>query len=147
MEAFFFTIPSAKKFSIQPEIVYSMEGAEYDETNSEITLHCINLPVMFQYNASGLIVEAGPQLGFLLSAKENGTDATNAYENVNIAFGFGLAYKMKEGLGFSARYNLGLTGVAKDDSQDIIVKSNVIQLGLTFSLASSKEILVRVEFS
>ena len=115
-----------------------MEGAEYDETNSEITLHCINLPVMFQYNASGLIVEAGPQLGFLLSAKENGTDATNAYENVNIAFGFGLAYKMKEGLGFSARYNLGLTGVAKDDSQDIVVKSNVIQLGLTFSLANIK---------
>ena len=134
----FFTIPAAKNFSIQPEVVYSMEGAEHDQTNNEFTLHCLNLPVMFQYNSSGFIVEAGPQLGFLLSAKENGMDATDGYENVNIAFGLGATYRMSQGVGFSARYNLGLTGVAKDDSQDVVIKSNVIQLGLTFSLANIK---------
>lgn len=101
---FFFTIPAARNFSIQPEIVYSMEGAEFDQTNAKITLHCINLPVMFQYNSSGFIVEAGPQIGILLSAKENGVDATEGYENMNIALGMGAAYRLKQGVGFSARY-------------------------------------------
>ena len=44
----FFTIPAAKNFSIQPEIVYSLEGAEFDQTNSKISLHMINVPLMFQ---------------------------------------------------------------------------------------------------
>lgn len=134
----FFTIPAAKNFTIQPEFVYSMEGAEFDQTNSKITLYCINLPVMFQYNSSGFIVEAGPQLGFLLSAMEDGKDATNGYENINIALGFGAAYRLQQGVGFGVRYNLGLTGMAKDESQDVSVKSNVIQLGVTFNVANVK---------
>ena len=98
----------------------------------------INLPLMFQYNASGFIVEAGPQLGFLLSAIEDGQDATSGYENINIGLGFGAAYRLRQGAGFSARYNLGLTGVAKDETQDVTVKSNVIQLGVTFNVATLK---------
>jgi len=132
----FFTIPAAKNFSIQPEIVYSLEGAEFDQTNSKISLHMINVPLMFQYNSSGFIVEAGPQLGFLLSAKEDGQDATEGYESVNVGLGFGAAYRLNQGIGFSARYNLGLTGVAKDEDQDVTVKSNVIQLGITFNVAN-----------
>ena len=132
----FFTIPAATNFSIQPEVVYSLEGAEFKQTNSKISLHMINLPVMFQYNASGFIVEAGPQLGFLLSAKEDGQDATQGYENVNVALGMGAAYRLKQGVGFSARYNLGLSAIAKDADQDVTIKSNVIQLGVTFNVAN-----------
>lgn len=132
----FFTIPAATNFSIQPEVVYSLEGAEFEQTNSKISLHMINVPVMFQYNASGFIVEAGPQLGFLLSAIEDGQDATQGYENVNVGLGFGAAYRLKQGVGFSARYNLGLTAVAKDVDQDVTIKSNVIQLGVTFNVAN-----------
>ena len=134
----YFTIPAGKNFTIQPELVYSLEGAEFDQTNSNISLHMINLPLMFQYNTSGFIVEAGPQLGFLLSAIEDGQDATSGYENINIGLGFGAAYRLRQGVGFSARYNLGLTGVAKDETQDVTVKSNVIQLGVTFNVATLK---------
>jgi hypothetical protein len=132
----FFTIPAAKNFTIQPEFVYSMEGAQFKQTSSKINLHCINLPILFQYNSGGFIVEAGPQLGFLLSAQEDGQDVTNGYENINIALGFGAAYRLKEGVGISARYNLGLTSVAKDQSQEVAMKSNVLQLGVTFHLAT-----------
>lgn len=77
-------IPINKKFSIQPELLYSMHGAarEYSvipnggygikyETN--LNLDYINIPIMAKYYIiDGLSFETGPQFGILVSAKEEG---------------------------------------------------------------------------
>lgn len=135
---FYFTIPSNRNFSIQPEIVYSLEGAELDPIDANLNLHYINIPIMFQYNAKSLVVEAGPQIGVLISASALGNELTNDYEKVNVALGLGLGYKLRDGFGLSGRYNLGLTDISDDNRSNQSLKSNVFQLGITYALGKVK---------
>ena len=58
----------SEKFHVQPEVLYSMEGAK------DADISYLNIPVMLKYYIlEGLNVQAGPQIGFLLDA-EGGTD-------------------------------------------------------------------------
>jgi len=71
-----------KKFAIQPEIFYSTGGANYKNGpfDTRYNLGYINVPVLFQYMIlNGLRLQAGPQLGFLVSAK-------SAYFSARICF-------------------------------------------------------------
>ncbi|NUY80627.1 PorT family protein [Flavobacterium sp. MAH-1] len=73
------------KFSIQPELVFSMQGADSDVEENVfgenykgewVKLNYLNLPVLVKYHFSGvkgLSVGVGPQVGFLLSAKQKYT--------------------------------------------------------------------------
>jgi len=73
-----------EKFSIQPELLYSMEGAKTDGSykfvdegvsynvnyKEDIELAYLQLPIMFRYKlVDKLSLEVGPQIGYLLSAK------------------------------------------------------------------------------
>ncbi|MBT8210736.1 MAG: PorT family protein, partial [Eudoraea sp.] len=65
----------ADKFAIQPELLYSMQGSEYSDSDGgfdgRFKLDYLNVPVMAKvYVADGFFLEAGPQIGFLLSAKD-----------------------------------------------------------------------------
>src|SRR5512135_3364883 len=65
-------IPLFNTFYLQPEIMYSGEGAKTTESGMDFTLNqgYLNVPVLFQYrHSSGFLAETGPQIGFLLSAK------------------------------------------------------------------------------
>src|SRR6476620_4926340 len=66
-------IPVADRFSIQPELVYSAQGAKYEETGEDdvkINSGYLNIPVLAKFTtASGFYGATGPQLGFLMSAK------------------------------------------------------------------------------
>lgn len=56
-----------EKFSIQPEVVYSTQGAKFTYNNAEVKLNndYINVPIMAKYYiVDGFSVEAGPQVGF-----------------------------------------------------------------------------------
>jgi hypothetical protein len=53
---------------------------------------------------------------------------------VNNSWTLGLGYKTTSGLGLDARYNLGLSNIIKDGGDDFKLKSNVIQVGLTYTL-------------
>src|SRR6476620_209165 len=56
-------------YALQPEIVYSMQGAKID--NQKTVLSYVNIPIMIQryVASSGFYIESGPQVGFLVSAK------------------------------------------------------------------------------
>ena len=136
----FANIPVSTNFRIQPEAVFSMEGSELEIMDEKATssLSYLNIPVMLQYTASGFYGETGPQLGLLLAAKDkaNGEsmDSKEAYETINLSWGVGAGYRMTNGLGFGARYNFGLSNIAKTEANDeATVKSNVFQIGLSFT--------------
>jgi hypothetical protein len=136
----FATIPVASNINIQPEVVFSMEGAKF--MDSKINLSYVNVPVLFQYQSSGFFGETGPQLGLLLAAKEDdgdeSVDVKEGYETINLSWAIGAGYRLSNGLGFNARYNLGLSNIAKtEDSEEGTLKSNVFQFGLTFSFGGS----------
>ena len=123
-------------FGIQPEIMYSLQGAtkQFGANDNTANLSYLNIPVMFQYMFDyGFRIEAGPQLGFLLSAKNdtNGVsvDIKDQLETVDFGIGVGVSYiHVPSGFGVDLRYNFGLTDISKDET----VKST--NMGLQFGV-------------
>jgi len=165
----FATIPVAESFSIQPEVLYSQYGAKIENVD-EFTvlgtttrnvesysthLDYITVPVMFQYNfVPNFYVEAGPEFGFMLSAKNKGdrtttvttgsntTTSSASYTDdidkdnlnkFNFGIGLGAGYYFTDNIGVTARYVAGITDVAKDrpNGSDAI-RNNTFQVGLAF---------------
>ena len=135
----------SESFSIQPELLYSSQGAKSSfseegfDFESTIKLDYLNIPIMAKYYVTeGLSIEAGPQVGFLLSAKaevkEDGEsdseDIKDELKSVDFGLNFGLGYKLDSGLNFGARYNLGLSNVPDEDDFDL--KNGVFQIAIGY---------------
>ena len=148
----FATIPVAESFSIQPEVLYSQYGDKYDDVilgtrySYQRKLDYIAVPVMFQYNfVPNFYLEAGPEFGFLVSAKNKLKNETNnntitesgnykdSLNTFNFGIGIGAGYYFTDNIGITARYVAGVSDLAKDrpDNQDAI-RNNVFQVGLAY---------------
>ncbi len=137
-------IPISDKFSVQPEILYSAQGAKKDSegVGAELVykLDYINVPVMAKYYIiEGFSIEAGPQIGFLISSKidweaegESGSEDIEYLKSVDFGLNFGLGYKLDNGLNFGARYNLGLSNLNDFDNSDNNIKNSVIQISVGY---------------
>jgi|SRR5690554_128354 len=149
-------IPVTEKFSVQPEILYSAQGAEYKDSGREggvnysyeykNKLDYISVPVMAKfYVIDGLAIEAGPQVSFLTSSKSEyeGTlgDVTVSGESdledvskVDFSLGAGVSYRLPVGVFFGARYNFGLTNVNDgNNADDNKINNRVFQLSAGYS--------------
>jgi hypothetical protein len=49
-------------------------------------------------------MDAGPQIGFLLSAKIEDIDIKDSFNTLDYGLSAGLGYKLDNGINFSARY-------------------------------------------
>jgi hypothetical protein len=133
-------ISVSDKFSVQPELVYSSQGASYDFDgfDGDVKLDYLNLPIMAQFQvADGFSIEVGPQFGFLMSAKVEAEgeeeDIKDELKGLDLAAGIGVNYAMASGLNFGARYNLGLSNVNDGEgSDDIKNQNNVIQVSIGY---------------
>ncbi len=108
--------------SVQPEVLFSMKGTQAKESSkNKINLNYIDVPVMLQYNADGLFFEAGPQIGFLATAKStngsNDVDVKDSFKSVDFGYAVGLGYKLETGPMVGLRYNGGITSAFKDVSR------------------------------
>ena len=131
-------------FAFQPEILYSQKGAKFTNLVANVgpRFNYLDVPLVFHVNVDGLFFEAGPQVGFLLSAKQyDGNTATDIKPTTNaVDFGYvaGLGYQRKRGLGIGLRYNGGLANTPKEQtSGNATVQdkahNSVFQLYLTYS--------------
>ena len=59
-------------------------------------------------------IEAGPQIGFLMSAKADGTDVKEFSNSTDFGLNFGGSYYLDENMFLTARYGFGLSEVEKD---------------------------------
>ena len=124
-------IPLSGKFSFQPELMYSGQG--YSFNNNTIALSYLNVPLMGKYYLTkGLSVEAGPQLGFLLAAKNEKTNVKNSFNTFDFGVNFGLGYKLDNGLNFGVRYNQGLTDINNIKNYSSKNKNSVFQLSVGY---------------
>ena len=153
-------LPISDKFSVQPELLYSLQGASNSttvagvgKTENLFKTNFINLPVMAKYYVTeGLSLEAGPQIGFLIKAEvetditssnvllENSsitTDIKDRSKSVDFGFNIGAGYKLESGLNFALRYNLGLTNLNDTDHKDVADdsewKNRVLQLSVGYT--------------
>ena len=117
--------------ALQPELLYSTQGATYKNALGDITneVGYLSIPIMIKINLSKSIsLELGPQASFLLSEK----DSVNLYKSNTFDFAVagGLGLKVTKSLFLQARYGLGLTEISKEAQ----TKNSVIQVsaGLLF---------------
>lgn len=130
----------SEKFSVQPELLYSAQGAveDFEGVDVDVKLDYLNIPIMAKYYvADGFSVEAGPQIGFLLSAEADGggetVDLKDITNGIDFGVGIGAGYKMESGLNFSARYNLGISNINDfEGSDDISNQNNVFQISVGY---------------
>jgi hypothetical protein len=134
----------AQNWAIQPELVYSAQGAKQTISGVEYKekLHYINIPAMIQYmTGSGFRLQTGPQLGILVSAKSKAGDsesnANDMYDTFDFAWAFGAGYVTNSGIGIDARYNLGLANIIDDNASSASVKNRVWQIGLFYQFKVS----------
>lgn len=138
-----------EKFSIQPEILYSAQGAKFEYTDfidvgvgmpqrftvkETMKLDYINVPIMAKYYVfDGLNVQAGPQIGFLASAKAGSENIKDEMKGVDFSLNLGAGYELPMGVFFDARYNIGLTDVAKKvEGEKIKSKNGVFQVSVGY---------------
>ncbi|UII30490.1 PorT family protein [Fulvivirga ulvae] len=136
---FVFFPEGSSAVSVQPEILFSMQGNKLSTPlgNVEEKLGYVNVPILIKYTPAPVFsMYAGPQLGMLVSSnKINGTSVKDYYKEVDISLSFGCEFKAGENMLFGARYNLGMMNVDDfDDSGDIKVTNQVTQiyLGILF---------------
>ena len=111
---------------LQPEVLYSAQGfkAKEEGVTVDFDMEYLNIPVMFKFEvADDFNLEAGPQIGFLLSAKLLGVDFKDEMESVDFGANLGFSYDFTENLFVGARYNIGFTNIAKDSGDDSIKNS------------------------
>ena len=124
-------------FSIQPELLYSAQGAKDKSDDDEVfKLSYLSLPIMVKYYVmEGLSIEAGPQIGFLLSAEveDDGEtyDLKDDTKGLDFGFSIGAGYKLESGLNFGLRYYLGsdVNDISEDSDQ---FKNRVFQISVGY---------------
>ena len=123
-------------FALQPEIMYSGQGAKYQNSNAKLNLDYINVPVFLQYMFNnGFRIQAGPQVGFLIRAKsinnQVSINQTNDFNTLDFALSMGASYvHTKSGLGIDARYNHGLSQINEQGYEKMTNRG--FQLGLFY---------------
>lgn len=151
----FAAIKLSEKITLQPEISYSTQGAKavnvtapYDGTlytgDVKFNLSYINVPVMIKYYvADKFNLEAGPQIGFLTSAKTStkldgfnqtvDQDIKDSFESVDFGLNIGAGYDFTKNISAGIRYNIGLSNIAKTEPGDNSkIENSVFSLSLGY---------------
>lgn len=127
-----------RQMAFQPELVYSGQGAKYTiaDITTTVKLDYINVPLLLQYMFdNGFRIQAGPQIGFLASAKSEAgninTDVKNSFKSVDFGLGLGIGYvHPPSGFGVDARYTLGLSSI--NENTNVKTTNNGFQLGVFY---------------
>lgn len=135
---------NSNAWGIQPELIYSLEGAKIpvigNNDKANLNLSYLNVPVLVQYMwDNGFRVEAGPQFGFLVGAKSklgsSNIDVKDNYNTFNFSVPVGLGYLTRSGLGFDARYNIGVSNINKGSGT---LRANTFQFGIFYQFDDTK---------
>ncbi len=127
----FVEIKLSEKFALQPELVYSSQGVNVDyeglDGDMVFELGYLNIPVMAKYYVTPKFnLEAGPQIGFLTSAKGKyqgqTVDIKDYFKSMDFGINIGTGYDFTDHVSAGLRYNAGLVNIGEtpDDSDEKI---------------------------
>ncbi len=115
------------KFALQPELLYSSQGADVDGLG-DFNLDYVSVPVLAKIYimSDKLSLDVGPQFSFLVE------EAREAYENESFDFAVagGLSLHLTKSIFVQARYTAGLT----EASREAEVKNSVVQLSVGYMI-------------
>lgn len=117
------------RFAVQPEVLYSAQGAEADGATWK--LDYVAIPIMAKYFVTnGLSLEAGPQISFNTTSEVEADGESVELDDVkttDIGLGVGLGYEFMK-IFLQARYNMGLVDVVEDAD----VRNSVFQISVGY---------------
>ncbi|WP_170252600.1 porin family protein [Adhaeribacter aerolatus] len=132
-----------RQIAIQPELLYSNQGAKLQNSEVKHHINYITVPVMGQYMfGDGFRLEAGPQVGFLVGAKrqdqdDNRFNVKENYEAVDFSLATGLSFISSSGLGADFRWLFGLTNI-NDVPPRTPLKNHLGQIGIFYLINYNK---------
>jgi opacity protein-like surface antigen len=142
-----------KKVSLQPELLYSKQGAKFNQlvdvegtlydTSNTLKFSYINIPLMVKYYPdSKFFIEAGPQIGFLTAAKievevsgfgSGEDDVKDSFNAIDFGLGLGAGYNFTKQFSANIRYNFGISNTADTEPGDNTeIKNSVFALSLGY---------------
>ena len=142
-------------FGVAAGVSYAQQGTKIKDYDSKVKTSYVNVPIMAKfYPVKRLALGAGIQPGFMTSAKitevqllggKGDMDIKDACNTFDFSIPLSVAYEAPFGLVIEARYNAGLTNVAKDafkggnyDTYDKVTKNKnsvfMLTIGYKFSL-------------
>jgi hypothetical protein len=129
--------------ALQPELMVSGKGVHWRDPfyNAKDVLTYIDMPILIKYEPVKLInIHAGPQIGYLISAKQKNLDngeevnINDFYENFDLGLALGIEGNFPFRLSFTIRYVFGLTNVTNGTGFNIPWKNNVFQMSAVFRI-------------
>jgi opacity protein-like surface antigen len=133
-------------FSLQPELLYMLKGADWDNGDYTIKLSYIDLNILAKYSIPmegnfAPYLFAGPSLGMNISAKEEYKGESEDLDDVKsmdigAMLGVGFDYMLESGgcISFDARYAMGLTTIDDSDSEDDVKTTGImVMVGYGFA--------------
>jgi hypothetical protein len=134
----YFTWPLGSRIEIQPEVLFSQQGAKAGENDlaGTIAFDMLNVPLLVKYRLAppghGLAIYGGPSIGLTLRARASSefgdqkVDIDISDEIAKTDFGVAAGAMFEKGrLSFDGRYTFGLTNLDKDGDEGTL-KSRVI---------------------
>ena len=123
-----------ESLTFRPGLLYSGKGAKDDASDVATNLSYLEIPLDLVFPlGGGLAVNAGPYLGFLMSAKAADVDVKDAINSLDFGLNFGVGYDVDPftvGLG----YGLGLANINDSDVTDQSNKNTNITLYVIYNL-------------
>ena len=130
----FAEVKLSPNFAVQPEVLYSMQGAKIDREGFEdIKFDYLTVPVVAKfYLISDLLsLEAGPQFSFLVN--DNAKLALDDPSTFDFAVVGGLGINITKSLIVQGRYVVGLTDASTDALRNADYKNHVIQISVGYA--------------
>ena len=114
----------SEKFAIQPELIYSSQGADFSDLDANIDY--LNLPILADIGLTeNISIQAGPQFGFKVG---EGDDLSGEdLESLDLSGAVGVQATFSKFFA-QARYNLGFSDIA--DNAD--AKNSVFQISVGY---------------
>lgn len=128
----FASLMFSDKLGLQPEILYSTKGSEFDlgaAGSFETDLNYLEIPILLRFQPIEILsIHAGPQFGILASAEQDGEDIKDSLKGSDLSLAVGSQVELPLGFVGGARYVLGLSDINDDSSSNTEVKNRTFQL-------------------
>jgi hypothetical protein len=147
---------------LKAELLLSSEGFKFansyvDEESltmfnieNDVKLNYLSLPILYKFRiGEKLYLESGPQINYLISAKENNKQSFNDgtsevsndnvnvkddYKSIKFQFDAGIGYLITENISISARTAISFTEIREDTSSNIYESEKFTNSIIQFSL-------------
>ena len=137
----------SEKLSLHPELLFSQKGHRFEgsgpggfKSSDTFRFNYLDLPVLLRLKFSNFFAEAGPQAGYLLSAKVTHTqsdntmppltytsDRTSSTRRFDVGYVLGVGYQLRERWELGARYNGSILGISSGSSGGTQPRNSVFQ--------------------